>query len=276
MLPDVVSRQQLPTAVIYNSLGYNIARATGPAIGGFLVAVSGPASTFVANACSYIATIGVVAWWRPTAPRHTDTSHEAEHFGRAILTGLEYVWQAPQQRVVLTRSILWMLCASALWGLLPLVARGELGLDAPGYGFLVTCVGAGAVAGAFMLPRLRQSRPTNQLLIGAIVIFALMLLVLAWVRILMVVWLMLALGGAAWTSSNQNFQIAVQLGAPAWVRARAIAAYLLTFQGGQAIGSAIWGTVAERAGDPIALTLAALGVALSLVAAMRWPVEDAR
>jgi len=271
----VVSRQQLPTAVSFNSLGFNIARATGPAIGGYLVAALGPASTFVANAGAYLVAIGVVARWRPTAPR-ADASREAERFGRAIITGLEYVWRARRQRVVLTRSILWMLCASALWGLLPLVARHELGLDAPGYGFLVTCIGAGAVGGAFMLPRLRQSWSTNQLLIGAIVIFALMLLVLAWVRMLPVVWLMLAVGGAAWTSSNQNFQIAVQLSAPGWVRARAIAAYLLTFQGGQAIGSAIWGSVAERAGNPIALTLAAAGVALGLVAAARWPVEDAR
>jgi hypothetical protein len=85
---------------------------------------------------------------------------------------------------------------------------------------------------------------------------------------------MLALGGAAWTSSIQNFQIAVRLSAPPWVRARAIATYLLTFQGGQAIGSAIWGSVAERTGNPIALTLAATGVALSVLAGLRWPVDD--
>src|SRR5262249_61489151 len=111
-------------------------------------------------------------------------------------------------------------------------------------------------------------------LIAAMVIFALMLLVLAWVRYLPTIYVMLALGGAAWTSSNQNFQIAVQLSAPGWVRARAIAAYLLTFQGGQAIGSAIWGAVAERVGDPLALTLAAAGLVLGLIAANRWPVED--
>jgi hypothetical protein len=85
---------------------------------------------------------------------------------------------------------------------------------------------------------------------------------------------LLALGGAAWTTSNQNFQIAVQMSAPGWVRARAIAAYLLTFQGGLAIGSAIWGAVAERAGDPIALSLAAAGMVVGLLAALRWPVDD--
>ena len=273
VVPDVVSRQQLPTAVSFSSLGYNIARTTGPAIGGGLVAILGAASTFIANAVGYLVTFVVVWRWRPPAV-HQDASRETESFIRAILTGLEYVWHTPRQRAVLVRSIVWMLCASALWGLLPLVATRELGLDAPGYGFLVTCIGAGAIGGAFLLPGLRQSWSTNQLLVGAIAIFTLMLLTLAWVRVLFIVWVMLALGGAAWTSSNQNFQIAVQLSAPAWVRARAIAAYLLTFQGGQAIGSAIWGSVAERAGNPMALTLAAAGVAVSLVAAERWPIKD--
>jgi MFS family permease len=272
-LPDIVSRQQLPAAVSVNALGYNVARAVGPAVGGFLVAASGPASAFVANAVGYLTTMGVVYRWRPMSG-HTDHSPKREHFVRAIVTGLEYAWQTDQQRIVLTRSILWMLCASALWGLLPLVARHELALDAPGYGLLVTCVGAGAVGGAFLLPRLRQRWSTNRLLMAAVVTFSTLLLVLAWVRILPLVWAMLALGGAAWTSSNQNFQIAVQLSAPSWVRARAIATYLLTFQGGQAIGSAIWGSVAERTGNPIALTLAATGVACSLLAGLRWPIED--
>jgi predicted MFS family arabinose efflux permease len=176
--------------------------------------------------------------------------------------------------VVLVRSVLWMLSASALWGLLPLVAQRELGLDAQGYGFLVTCVGAGAVVGAGGLPLLRRRWPSNTLLIAAILTFVAMLLVLAWVRFLPAVWLLLALGGAAWTSSNQNFQIAVQLTAPAWLRARAIAMYLLTFQGGQAIGSAVWGWVAEQAGNPVALTIASATTALGLIAALRWPVVD--
>ncbi len=219
LLPDVVSRSQVATAISMSSAGYNIARAVGPAIGGFVLAVSGPAATFFLNAGAFLTT-------------------------------------------------------SALWGLLPLVARRELALDAPGYGLLVTCVGLGAIGGSFALPRLRLRWPTNTLLIAAIVTFIAMLLVLAWVRWVPLVCGLLALGGAAWTTSNQNFQIAVQLSAPGWVRARAIAAYLITFQGGLAVGSAIWGAVAERAGDPLALSLAAAGLVPVLLVALRWPVAD--
>jgi predicted MFS family arabinose efflux permease len=272
ILPDVVSRAQVPNAIIANSAGFNVARAGGPALGGVVVAAFGPAAAFGVNAASFGATVWVVAVWRPP-PMRSDRVREP--LLKSIMVGLEYGWRDTVQRIVLARSMLWMLCASALWGLLPLVARRDLGLDAPGYGFLVTCVGAGAVAGSLVLPRLRQRWPANRLLIAAIIAFAAMLLVLAWVRFLPLVDIMLALGGAAWTSSNQNFQIAVQMGAPGWVRARAIAAYLLTFQGGQAIGSAIWGSVADHAGDSIALSLAAAGLAVGLGAAVRWPVREA-
>jgi predicted MFS family arabinose efflux permease len=273
LLPDIVSRGQVPTAIIMNSAGYNIARAVGPAIGGFVVAAFGPAATFLLNAVAFLGTLTLVFRFR-TLPRLEKSDRAREKFARTILTGLQYAWRDRPQRLVLARSVIWMVCASALWGLLPLVARRELSLDATGYGFLVTCVGVGAVAGSFTLPRWRSRWPTNQLLMAAILIFTAMLLALAWIRFLPLIWLLLALGGAAWSGTNQSFQIAVQMSAPGWVRARAIAAYLLTFQGGLAIGSAIWGTVAERAGDSVALTLASAGLAIGLIAAVRWPVED--
>jgi MFS-type transporter involved in bile tolerance (Atg22 family) len=167
-----------------------------------------------------------------------------------------------------------MLCASALWGLLPVVATRELSLEATGYGLLVTCIGTGAVGGALLLPWLRSRFRTNHLLMTSIVIFTIMYLILAWVRLLPALYIALGVGGAAWTTSNQNFQIAVQLSAPRQLAARAIAAYLLTFQGGQAIGAALWGAVSDIAGDPVALTFAAVGTAAGLVAAARWVVQD--
>jgi len=275
LLPDVVSRSQVPTAISMNSAGYNIARAVGPAIGGFVLAASGPAATFVLNAAAFLTTSLIVFRWRSPVSRIARDS-SGERFARTMLTGLQYTWRDYHQRLVLARSIVWMLCASALWGLLPLVARRELTLDATGYGLLVTCVGLGAIGGSFALPRLRRRWATNALLISAISIFIVVLLVLAWVRWVPLVCALLGLGGAAWTTSNQNFQIAVQMSAPGWVRARAIAAYLITFQGGLAIGSAIWGAVAEHAGDPMALALAAAGLVIGLPAALRWPVADTR
>jgi MFS family permease len=273
ILPEVVSRPQVPAAISINSAGFNISRAVGPAIGGFVVAAAGPAATFVLNALSFLATVAVVFRWRPL--HNAVTGHPArEPFFRTMQVGLQYAWAERQQRIVLLRSTIWILCASALWGLLPLVAIRELGLAASGYGLLVTCVGAGAVVGSLALPRVRRHWPTNRILLTSIVTFTLMLLVMGWVRWVPLVCAMLALGGAAWATSNQNFQIAVQMRAPRELQARAIAAYLLTFQGGLAIGSAVWGAIAEQAGDPVALTVAAAGTGTGILVALRWPVLD--
>ena len=272
IIPDVVERPQVPTAISMNSAGYNVARASGPALGGFVVAAVGPAYAFLINAASFLATLGVVFRWRPRVGRAAGTA--TEPLATMVLAGLQYVWQAETQRIVLVRSMLWMLCASAFWGLLPVVAVRELMLDATGYGFLVTCVGVGAVAGAFALPFLRRRVRTNMLLMVSILIFTVMYLVLAWVRSVPVVCVTLAIGGAAWTTSNQNFQIAVQMSAPRRMAARAIAAYLLTFQGGQAIGAAVWGAMADHLGDPITLTVAAVGTSAGLLAAAKWVLED--
>src|ERR1700737_2397613 len=106
ILPEVVSRPQVPTAIIMNSAGYNIARALGPAVGGFVVAASGPAVTFIVNAVSVLATLTVVFRWRPAAGRVERKQSDDESFARTILTGLQYAWRDPAQRIVLPRSII--------------------------------------------------------------------------------------------------------------------------------------------------------------------------
>jgi quinol monooxygenase YgiN len=177
-------------------------------------------------------------------------------------------------RAVLGRAGLFILCASALWALLPLVARRELGLDASGYGILLAALGAGAVGGAFAYPRARTRWPTSRLLPATVLLYGAMLLVLAWVRLVPLVCLALAVAGVGWMATNSSFQIAVQTGTPAWVRARVIAIYLLVFQGGLAVGSALWGAVADQLGDASALSIATGGLALGLLIVQRWPIRE--
>ena len=75
-------------------------------------------------------------------------------------------------------------------------------------------------------------------------------------------------------ASTSSFQIAVQTGTPEWVRARAIGTYLLVFQGGLAIGSVVWGMVAERLADPLTLSVAVVGLVASLAANRHWSIRD--
>ena len=126
-----------------NSVGANIARAIGPALGGLIVAVAGSGPAILVNAISYLAVIMVLYRWRPSRkPR----SMPAERTSRAKRAGFHYVWHSSLLRAVLIRAGLFAGCASALWATLPLLARTVLGLGAAGYGMLLGCFGAGAIA----------------------------------------------------------------------------------------------------------------------------------
>jgi MFS family permease len=269
--PELVSREEVPSAVALSGVGVNLARAVGPALGGFIVAAAGPAAVFLLNALSCLGIIVVLYRWQ-RQPRRS--ALPPEHLLGALRAGARFVWHAPPLRTVLARAGVFILCGSALWALLPLIARREMGLDAVGYGVLLGCLGAGAVAGAAILPRLRRRVVVDRLAIGATIVFALVAVALATVRDVTWLYAVLFVGGGAWIALMSSYNTAAQAAAPAWVRARALAVYLLVFQGGMAVGSALWGAVATRAGSPIALLLAAAGLLLGLLAAARYRLAE--
>ena len=140
----------------------NLSRAIGPAIGGFVIAATGPAATFLINAASFLFALFVFSRWQGS-PLDTELT---ERLPGAVRAGLRYVRNEPALRAVLVRAGLFMVGGSAILALLPLVARQELGLGSEGYGLLLGCFGAGAVIGAALLPRFKQMASPN-LLVGA-------------------------------------------------------------------------------------------------------------
>jgi MFS family permease len=174
---------------------------------------------------------------------------------------------------VLVRTALFILPASALWALLPVVARGRLGLGATGFGLLLGALGIGSVAGAVALPRLRRAVPIDRRVVGATCVFALATVALATLGSPLLVGLAMVAAGMAWLAILTSLNVATQTAVPRWVRARALAVYLLVFQGGLAVGSALWGVVAGRVGERTALLAAAASFGLGLLAALRWRLQ---
>ena len=271
-VPELVPRRQLASAVALNGAGFNLARAVGPALGGLVVAAAGPGVVFVLNALSFLATIVVLYGWRRTAALEP-SSLPTERLIEALQAGLRYVRFAPALQMLLARSALFVVCASALWALLPLVARQQLGLDSSGYGLLLACLGIGAVSGAFLLPRLRRMLALDALVASASVVFALATAALGWLGWLPLLGLALGLAGVAWLTIMSSFNVAAQTVAPSWVSARVLGAYLLVSQGGLALGSFGWGAAADRLGLPLALGLAAAGLLFGLVATPFWRLQ---
>src|SRR5437870_4390343 len=267
---ELVPPSELMRAVALNALPINIGRAIGPALGGILVAASGPALVFALNAASFVAVLVVVYRWRRETPR---TVLPAERVIGATRAGMRYARHAPPVVAVLVRTGVFIVCASAFWALLPIIARHDLGLDALGYGLLLGAVGFGAIAGAAFLPRLKRRLPLDVVIAGASALFAVVGGLTAFWRFVPGIGIAMIAGGIAWIAMMASLNGAAQTAAPAWVRARALGIYLIVFQGGLGLGSALWGLAAEHVGASIALASSAGAACVGLAAIRRWPLR---
>jgi MFS family permease len=273
IVPELVPRAELPAAVSLNSVAFNIARAVGPALGGLIVAVTGPWAVFLLNSFSFVGVILVLYRWH-RAP--VESISPTERVAGAMRAGLRYVRHAPELRNTLVRTGVFAICASALWALIPLTARRELGLGAAGYGVLLGGLGGGAIGGALILPRVQRLLSVNVLVVCGTIVFACATAALAYVRVFALLVVALTAGGVAWMTTMSSFNISVQTTVPEWVRARALALYLLVFFGSLAAGSAVWGAVAERVGLALTLLAAAVAMLVSLVATLFYPLRVGR
>jgi MFS family permease len=255
--PEIVSSEQHASAVALNSAGFNVARAVGPALGGVVVAVAGCGVTFLLNALSFFGVILFLYHWKRPRSEQVVSGRVVD----AIHGGVRYVRRSSTVKSVLIRTGSFSLAASAIWALLPIIARPH---GATGYGLLVGSFGCGALAGAAVLPRLRRQISVDGLVAFAIVVFAVATFAAGQVREFPPLCLVLFIGGVAWIGILACLNVAAQTMCPDWVRARALSMYLLVLQGGMAIGSAAWGALATRVGVPTALLCSALALVLGL------------
>jgi len=263
---DMVPRAEVPGAVALNSMGFNIARSVGPAIGGLIVAAAGAAAAFAVNALSYIALIAVLARWRP--PAHPRVLPR-EALGLAIAAGVRYVAMSPAILRVLLRSAVFGLAAGAVMALMPVVANDLLGGGPLTYGLLLGAFGLGAVGGAFGNSRLRQMMSTEAMVRGASLGFAAAAVIVGLSNHLLVTMAGLLVAGAGWLLALATFNVAVQMSASRWVVARALSIYQMAAFSGLAAGSWLWGEVAANVSIRAALLGAAL-VMLACAAIGRW------
>jgi MFS family permease len=264
--PEIVPREQIPAAASLASVSVNVARAVGPAIGGVVVALTGPAAVFGINAISFAAIIVALGRWR--RPKQI-APIEREHLGQGIITGLQYVANGPIFRRILLRAALFVFPASALLALLPVAAAHKWHLGASGYGVALGAIGFGAVLAVPLVAPLRQKASPNVLLAACAAAYGLAPLAVARLPFAAAT-PVLVLSGMAWLITLTALNAAAQLHLPQWVRARGLSIYLLVFTGSQALGAYVWGVVATRAGVEIALIWSAvlLGVAALSVAVL--------
>jgi Transmembrane secretion effector len=251
----------LPAALALVGIEFNLARALGPGLAGFVVAVVGVAAAFAFNCLSFLGVIVVVARWKRPARKST---LPVETFRGATSAAVRYVRYSPVIRTLLLRSGVLIFFTSSFWALLPTAAR-QLSKSPVAYGFLLGSFGVGAVLGAMVLQRTRARFSTETLLSFATGTFSAVILSVALLRTPTVLCILMLLGGASWTTLMSLFNIMVQELAPDWVRARVLAVYLFVFQGSVAAGSAIWGLVALHLNVHTTLVIASVGTGACLL-----------
>lgn len=260
-IPEMVPPNLLSNAITLASVGSNLAKGIGPALAGIIIVSAGPVAVFAINAISFLGIIAALGSWRRDPLIH---ALPAERFLGAMRAGARYVRSAPGLHAVIIRAFVFFLFASASWALLPLIVRVELGRSADSYGVLLGLLGLGTVIGAFLLPSLRLRFNPNQLTNIGTLMFSVTTLLLALSENFYFICVGMLFGGIAWITTLVTLNTVAQVSVAFWVRARALAIYLIAFFGGMAVGSTVWGIVATHFSIRDTLTVAALGLLLSV------------
>jgi MFS family permease len=271
IVPQLVPKQELPPAIAANSVGFNVSRAVGPALGGLIVAGMGLAAPFWINAISNLGIIGALLWWhpQPKGARHLPV----ERFGSAIRTGFRYARNNPYLRATVIRSAAFFLFGSAYWALLPLVARERIAGGPDLYGYLLGAIGAGAVGGAFALPSLKQRLGPDRLVNAGTIGTALATALFGLARDPATGLAASIIAGVSWIAVLSSLNVSAQVALPEWVRGRGLAIFVTVFFGALTLGSVVWGKVAGMVGLPAAHLTAAAGAIVAIPVTWRWKLQ---
>ncbi|MBO1076458.1 MFS transporter [Roseomonas marmotae] len=254
--PELVPRHDLTQAIVLNSIGFNIARSIGPALGGFIIGLAGTEAAFAFNAVCFLVLIMALIAWKPEAPRNTLPK---EHFLSAMRAGMRFVGASPLMRTIILRSVVYVFFSAAVWGLLPLLVRYRLELGPEAYGLLLGAMGVGAVCGGLAMTRLRRRMGANGMVFMATLLSVAALLMLGLARHWALAGGGMLLYGASWIIATSTMQAQAQMIAPTWVRARAIGIYQLSFNGMLALGATLAGWLGDMVGVHWALLGSGIG-----------------
>ena len=266
---ETIERDELAQGLTLIGIAYNIARAVGPALAGGIQAIQGPWLVFVLNAAVYTWVVSVALRWRPAA---TKSPLPPERLLSGIRVGLNYAAHTSAVRAPLIRTASFMLPASSLWALLPVVGQARLGTSAAGFGLLIGSLGLGAIVGGLSMPWMRRRASLDAVIATATVTYALVLAMSAVLPRLWMLCVALLVGGATWSIALTLLNAALLTSVPLWVRSRTIALSMLASQGFMAGGAALWGVIATHGGSELALALASGLMVLLLVAVRRHRV----
>ena len=271
ILPLLVPKPLVPGAIAAHSVGYNLSRTIGPALGGFIIVNVGTAAPFWIFVAANLAVIAALTWWR--APPRQAASLPAERLSSALRTGLRHTANNRLLRATLARTVAIYPFTAAYWGLLPLIAR-RTGQGAEDYGLFLSAISAGAILGSLGHDKLLRRFGVDLLIAAGTIVTALALAMFALADHLVVALSACLLAGVAWVNNLTCLYASAQNALPDWVRGRGLAVFLTVIYGTTTLSSAGWGEIATKTGLPTALLIAAGGALPAIPLTWRWKLQQ--
>ena len=264
IVPELVPREDMVQAIALNGIGYNLTRAVGPAIAGFLILLGGSSLAFSMYATSILAVISALFVWKR---ERRFTGLPREHFVSAMRAGMRFVRNTPAIQAAMVRTAAYSIPASAPWALLPLYVRRDLMLGPGMYGVILGMMGVGGVTSGMLLPIVRARLSRGATVAGCTAVSCAGMAVVSVSHHWLPASCGMLLFGLGWTSAFATIQAAAQLVCPPWVRARALSIYQLAQNGALTIGSFGWGWLGGYVGIPRTFMAATVvGLILMIVA----------
>lgn len=263
-----VGRADLPQAISLNTIAFNLARSVGPALGGLLISVWNVALAFAVNASSYIAMIVVLTRWRPETP-----PIERKPMLPAIATGIRFCATSWPLRRLLTRGLIFGFGSAGYLALMPAVVRDRLHGGEIDFGIILAVFGVSSIAMALAVSAVRRRWGMENVLMLATLAFALAMIVQAQADTLWQALPSAVLAGLGWVGALTSLNVAVQVRSPDSILGRCLSIYQAVTYGGMAVGSWVWGALADWRDVPFSLQGASVFLlALLVVARIALPM----
>lgn len=261
---EIAGRDRYPGAIALNSFSFNTSRVIGPALAGLLIAGLGLGWSYFANALSFVPLLIALRGVPRMAPQTKPGSVLAD-----ALEGLRFVWNDQLVRQVVTLVGLSSLFGMNFATIVPVYARLQLGLEAQGYGFLMSAVGLGSIVAAVVQALGAGARPLRavfgSLLLGSALLFLVLPLSPLWVAVV------LAVGGLGMITTNINANTTVQLIAPDRIRGRVMSVYSMVLLGSGPLGAYLSGLLMQTFGARWGVATMGLLTVLAALYLMRLP-----
>ena len=271
LVPNLVPREDLPSAFSLNSIAFNTGAIAGPAMSGLVIGYWGQAYTYLINAVTFLAVIVALIVMGPVTQQIT----RAKGYKAALVDirdGIRFIFGQP---LILSSMILDFFATffASANTLLPYFAQYVLHVGEVAYGWLAAAQSVGAVAVGLIISQFNNIRRQGQLLLGSVLVFGLATILFGISRVYGVIFLALMLMGAGDSVSTIIRNTVRQLNTPDVMRGRMTGVNQIFFMGGPQLGEVEAGAVAQGFGVPFAILTGGIGTILMVwMVAARWPI----